>query len=376
MQKTKWSNLKTWHKIALADLAVTQIGLFAAAMTDLSLRSAENINGSKKAWRAGLFLNGVGPAAYLWKGRKKSDWTFANVPDMTGKIAIVTGANSGIGFETARVLAQRGATVIMACRNLNTASVAAEKIRALNPTGSVVVMQVDLVDLVSVTDFADYFIAEYDQLDLLINNAGIMVPPYGTTKQGFESQFGTNHLGHFALTAQLFEVLNNTPNARIVTVSSIAHRFGKIDFDDLNWQHRKYDAMAAYGQSKLANLHFTYELNRQLAQAGSTVIAVAAHPGYTATNLQGDTRMMNLANRLFAQAQPMGALPTLFAATAHEIAGGEYVGPSGFAEIGGNPIVVASSSASHNLDDAKRLWKQSEQLTGVTFAIAERESRA
>lgn len=369
MKNISWNELKGWQKFAIVEVALAQIGLFAMAAGDLKLRSAENINGSKKAWGAALLLNGIGPLAYLKKGRKQSDWTELNVPDMMGKIAIVTGANSGIGYETTRVLAQRGATVIMACRNMNKANTAAAKIRGLNPDGQLVVMQLDLADLKSVTDFVDQFTLEYDQLHLLINNAGIMIPPYGTTKQGFESQFGTNHLGHFALTAQLNDILNNTPNARIVNVSSIAHRFGEIDFADLNWQTKKYDAMGAYGQSKLANLLFTYELQRRLAQSASTTIAVAAHPGYTATNLQGDTQVMNLANRLFAQAQPMGALPTLYAATARDISGGEYVGPSGLFELGGNPQVVVSNERSHNMGDAQRLWDESERLTGIEFTV-------
>jgi len=288
---------------------------------------------------------------------------------MDRKIAIVTGANSGIGYETARVLAQHSAIVIMACRNLEKANAAAEKIRALHLHGKIEVMQLDLADLNSVHQFAGRFKVRFGQLDLLINNAGVMVPPYGTTKQGFESQFGANHLGRFALTAQLIDLLNATPDARVVSVSSIAHRFGQIDFDDLDWQQKKYSAMLAYGQSKLANLLFTYELQRQLTAAGHDTIAVAAHPGYTATNLQGDTAGMNLMSRLFAQAQPIGALPSLYAATDDNVRGGDYIGPSGLAEIGGNPEKVTSSARSHDMAVAQRLWTVSEKLTNVAFTL-------
>ncbi|NJN84701.1 MAG: SDR family oxidoreductase [Caldilineaceae bacterium] len=337
---------------------------------DLSKRLPEQVKGSKKAWRAALFVNTVGPLAYFSKGRRQSQWTERDIPAMHGKVAIVTGANSGIGYETARALAQRGATVIMACRNLDKAYRAAEDIRALRPSGEVIVMYLDLGDLDLVGQFADNFKANYGQLHLLINNAGIMVPPHGTTRQGFESQFGVNHLGHFALTAQLVDLLNHTPDARVVTVSSAVHRIGKIDFDDLNWQHKSYQAMQAYAQSKLANLLFTYELQRRLSATGHDTIAVAAHPGYTATNLQSKTVMMQLMNRIFAQPQPMGALPTLYAATARDVDGGQYFGPSGLGEVRGNPERVESSAASHNLVHARRLWAVSEELTGTSFAVS------
>lgn len=369
MKKIRWSDLKRWQKVALIDIGLIEVGLFATAWADLSQRLPENVNGRKKVWRAALFLNGIGPLAYLTKGRKQSDWTERDMPNMRGKVAIVTGANSGIGYETARALAQHGGTVIMACRNIDKANRAANQIRAFNPTGKLIVMPLDLADLGSVRQFAGKFKAEYDQLNLLINNAGIMIPPYDRTGHGFESQFGVNHLGHFALTGQLIDLLNNTPHARIVSVSSIAHRFGKIDFNDLNWQHRPYNAMQAYSQSKLANLLFTYELQRKLNGAGHNTIAVAAHPGYTATNLQGDTAMMNLMNRLFAQPQPMGALPTLYAATASDVQGGQYFGPSGVAEIGGNPERVKSNEQSHDLDTAQRLWTVSEALTETMFPL-------
>ena len=367
-KKTTWNTLTTAQKAAIVVAGAAQIGLFAAAWRDLNGRPETDLNGSKAAWRAALFLSFVGPLAYFAKGRRGSDWTEDSVPDQTGKVAIVTGANSGIGFETARVLAERGATVVMACRNAQKAGTAAERIRALGPAGEIVVMALDLADLDSVRAFAEQFGAKYDRLDVLVNNAGVMVPPQGTTAQGFETQFGVNHLGHFALTAHLMDLLNETPGARVVSVSSTAHQFGQINFDDLNWQKRPYSAWTAYGQSKLANLLFTYELQRRLRAAGGT-FAVAAHPGWAATSLQNESAVMGMMNRLFAQTPQMGALPTLYAATAPEVEGGQYFGPSGLAELGGNPERVKSNARSHDLADARRLWEVSEELTGVPFRM-------
>ena len=295
-------------------------------------------------------------------------WTTEDMPDQSGRIAIVTGANSGIGYETARALAHKGGEVIMACRNLEKAQAAAETIQGQNPAGSVVVMELDLGDLDSVDAFVAGFMARYDRLDLLINNAGIMHPPYGKTKQGFETQFGVNHLGHFALTGQLLDLLMQTEGARIVTVSSMAHRFGQVNFDDLN-ARENYRANAAYGQSKLANLLFTYELQRKLEAAGSEVIAVAAHPGWTATNLQQNSVLIRFFNRFFAQTPEVGALPTLYAATAPEIQGGDYCGPSRFVETVGPPKKVKSNGSSHDTAVAGRLWTVSEEMTGVQIPI-------
>lgn len=322
-------------------------------------------------------LAGVG--VYLWVNKQQQAkngtipaseaWTTDNIPDLTGKITIVTGANSGIGYETALVLAQKGATVVMACRSLPKAESAAEQIRQINPSGEVVVMELDLGDLNSVQDFAAAFLAQYNRLDLLINNAGIMMPPNGKTAQGFETQIGVNHLGHFALTGLLLDVLLQTPQSRVITVSSSAHRFGQIDFDDLHWEHKDYKPNPAYGQSKLANLLFTYELQHKLAAAGKATIAAAAHPGWTETNLQQYSGLASFLNPVFAQPQPMGALPTLMAATDPNVRGGDYFGPDGFLEMRGYPVLVQSNDASHNLADARRLWKVSEQLTGVRFAL-------
>jgi len=298
----------------------------------------------------------------------KHDWSAETLGDQSGRIAIVTGSNSGIGFETTRMLAGKGATVVMACRNLEKANPKADEIRAAHPGADVEVMQLDLSDLDSVRRFAEAFRAKHSRLDLLINNAGIMVPPYGKTAQGFETQFGVNHLGHFALTGSLLDLITNTPGSRIVTVSSVAHLMGKIDFSDLNWENG-YKAQAAYGQSKLANLLFTYELQRRLAAAGKDTLAVAAHPGWTETNLQAHAKSVKFMNRFFAQNALMGALPTLFAATEPSVDGAEYFGPSGFMEMNGPPKKVKSNKRSHDRNVAERLWNISEELTGVRFQI-------
>ncbi|GAP63946.1 hypothetical protein ARMA_2369 [Ardenticatena maritima] len=294
-------------------------------------------------------------------------WTAADMPDQTGKIIIVTGANSGIGYETARALAHKGAHVVMACRSRERAEAAAARIRAENPRGELAVLDLDLADLASVRAFADTFTQQYDRLDVLVNNAGIMAPPQRmTTKDGFEIQFGVNHLGHFALTGLLIGRLLATPKSRVVTVSSGAHRFGTINFDDLNWE-RSYSPWKAYAQSKLANLLFTFELQRRLEAKGAETIAVAAHPGYTNTNLQRYTRSFSLLNKLLAQSPEMGALPTLYAATMPDVRGGDYFGPDGFMEMRGYPKRVQAKPEAYDPETARRLWEVSEQLTGVAY---------
>jgi NAD(P)-dependent dehydrogenase (short-subunit alcohol dehydrogenase family) len=294
-------------------------------------------------------------------------WTEADIGDLSGKVAVVTGANSGIGYETARALAEKGADVVMACRNLQKGNEAAEQIRALDPRGSVEVMQLDLADLDSVREFAEAFKAQHDRLDLLINNAGIMMTPYGKTAQGFEQQFGVNHLGHFALTGLLFERIKETPGSRVVTVSSTYHRLGKIDFDDLHCEEKAYGRQTAYGQSKLANLLFTYELQRKMDRAGLDMVAVAAHPGWSETNLQRHAGLFDFMNRFVAQEAAMGALPTLYAATAPDVRGGDYYGPEGFMERAGYPKKVRSNGRSQDEEVAERLWRVSEDLTGVSY---------
>ncbi len=294
-------------------------------------------------------------------------WTAENIADQKGRVAIVTGSSSGIGFEAARVLANKHAKVIIAVRNLTKGNTAAEKILGQNKNADVKVMELDLANLGSVAKFADNFKKAFSRLDLLINNAGVMIPPYSKTADGFELQFGTNHLGHFALTAQLLEVLTNTKGARIVNVSSGAHKAGKINFDDLTWEKRRYSAWRAYGDSKLANLYFTFELDRKLKENNLALLVTAAHPGWTATELQRHTGLVEFLNGIFAQDISMGALPTLRAATEENVKGAEYFGPNGLMEMRGYPVEVPSNKLSKDEAIAKRLWEVSETLTGVNF---------
>ncbi len=297
----------------------------------------------------------------------RGSWTSADIPDQSGRVAIVTGANSGIGFETARELARKGASVVLACRSEERGNEARDRIRAEQPDADVRVMKLDLADLDQVREYAAAFRTEFDRLDLLINNAGVMVPPEGRTQQGSELQFGINHIGHFALTGLLLDLLLATPGARVVTVSSQAHRQGKMDFDDLDFERRGYQAAAAYGQSKLANLLFTFELDRRLAAAGADVTVAAAHPGWTVTNLQRHSRLIGMLNPIFGMNQAKGALPTLRAATAPDVRGGDYFGPGGFYEMRGYPKRVGTTSAAESEEDAARLWAVSEERTGVTY---------
>jgi NAD(P)-dependent dehydrogenase (short-subunit alcohol dehydrogenase family) len=295
------------------------------------------------------------------------NWSVRNIPDLTGRTAVVTGANSGLGIATTQALAEAGAHVVLAVRDLDRGRAAAASV-----TGSTEVRRLDLADLSSVRQFAESWEGD---LDLLINNAGVMMLPESKTADGFEMQFGTNHLGHFALTNLLLPHVTG----RVVTVASGAHRWvKKIDFDDLNFT-RKYSPRGAYGQSKLANLLFTLELQRRLAEAGSPVRAVAAHPGYAATNLQSHTAspvmraFMALGNRVFAQSGEAGALPTLYAAT-EDLPGGSYVGPKGRGEMRGAPTLVGSSPAAKDTAAAERLWTMSEELTGTTFNLTRMDS--
>ena len=303
------------------------------------------------------------------KMSKNHNWTTKDIPDQSGKIVIVTGANSGIGYETARALALHGATVIMACRDLEKGTTAVEKILKEHPQADIDLRQLDLADLSSVQQFAENVLAEYDRLDILINNGGVMATPYQKTVDGFELQFGTNHLGHFMLSALLFDLLHYTPNSRVVTVTSYAHFFGRINFRDLNGE-RFYQKWLAYGQSKLANVLFGYELQRRSARNGKNPISIVVHPGYAATNLQHTSTLFSMLNPIMAQSQEMGALPTLYAATSPEIRGGEYIGPDGFLGQHGYPHQARSSGLSYDQDYAQRLWEVSEQLTGIQFNVA------
>lgn len=307
-------------------------------------------------------------------------WTQADIPDQSGRTVVVTGANSGIGFHAARGLAGAGADVVLAVRDSGRGEAAAQRIREDSPDARLTVLALDLADLSSVRAFAEaHAERREDGLDLLVNNAGVMALPHRRTADGFEMQLGTNHLGHFALTGLLLESLLRRPQPRVVTVSSGAHRSGKIDFDDLQ-SERRYRKWRAYGQSKLANLLFAYELHRRATAAGLPLRSVAAHPGWAATNLQvtgprmagsglGE-RAMVLANKVIAQSDEMGALPTLYAATVADLPGGAYVGPSGVMQLRGHPKLVDSSAAAKDEATARRLWEASEELTGVRYDFA------
>ncbi|MGH7897339.1 MAG: oxidoreductase [Candidatus Binatia bacterium] len=306
-------------------------------------------------------------------------WTEADMPELSGKTIIVTGANSGLGFEAARAFAAKGAEVILGCRNSDKAKAASDAIAARHPSARLEIGALDLSSLASVRAFADWFRSRRERLDVLANNAGVMALPRRETADGFEMQFGTNHLGHFALTGLLLPSLLRAPGARIVSQSSSAHRFGSIDFDDLNGK-RRYGRWRAYGQSKIANLLFAYELQRRLAASGADAISVACHPGYSATELQfagarmeGSSlmeRLFTLGNRFLAQDAATGALPLLYAATAADVRGGDYIGPDGIGEAWGCPKKVGSNERSHDTAVAARLWAVSEELTGVRYDFA------
>jgi NAD(P)-dependent dehydrogenase (short-subunit alcohol dehydrogenase family) len=299
-------------------------------------------------------------------------WTTTDIPDQTDRVAVITGANTGLGYETAAALAEHGAHVVLAVRNLDKGKDAAARITAQSPHADVALQELDLTSLESIRAAAEQLRSDYDRIDLLINNAGVMWTPKSTTKDGFELQFGTNHLGHFALTGLLLERLLPVPGSRVVTVSSMGHRIrADIHFDDLQWD-RSYSRVGAYGQAKLANLLFTYELQRRLAPR-STTIATAAHPGGSRTELTRNlpapvARVSAVLEPLFQDAA-MGALPTLRAATDPGVSGGQYFGPDGFAELRGYPRVVASSDKSHDVDLQRRLWAVSEELTGVVYPV-------
>lgn len=297
----------------------------------------------------------------------KQKWDSENIPDQKNRVAIVTGSSSGIGYETARVLALKNTTVIVAVRNLQKGKEAADNIKAAHIEADIHVKELDLANLASVRSFAETFKRQFNRLDLLINNAGVMMPPYSKTADGSELQFGTNHLGHFALTAHLVDLIIKTENSRIVNVSSGAHNYGKLDFDDLNWEKRTYKKIRAYGDSKIANLYFTYELQRRLDRRGATTIVVASHPGWTATELQRHAGIFKFLNRFVAQDISMGALATLYAAVGPDVKGSYYYGPSGWREMRGYPKKVESNTPSHDEANAKKLWRASEKLTGVKF---------
>ena len=302
-------------------------------------------------------------------------WIEKNVADQSGRLAIVTGSNTGLGYDNARALAARGAKVVMAVRDTAKGEEAAARIRKLTPGAEVTVHKLDLGSLTSVRTAGAELAAAHPRIDLLINNAGVMYPPKSTTADGFELQFGTNHLGHFALTGLLLKNLLPVDNSRVVVVASIAHKIkAKIDFDDLHWEKRSYDKVASYGQSKLANLMFAYDLQRRLAAAKAKTIAVAAHPGVAATELSRHVPGYELPGVawLFGKVlntSEVGALATLRAATDPNVKGGQYWGPDGFREMRGYPELATSSEQSRDEAIQDRLWKVSEELTGVTYPV-------
>ncbi|RAG85660.1 short-chain dehydrogenase [Streptacidiphilus pinicola] len=302
-------------------------------------------------------------------------WSAADVPDQTGRVAVVTGANSGLGLETAKVLAARGATVVLACRDPKRAADAAEVV-GRQGGGKAELLALDLASLASVRDAAAELRERFDRIDLLVDNAGVMFPRYGKTADGFELQLGTNHLGHFAFTGLVLDRLLPVPGSRVVVVASLAHQFarGGVNFDDLQ-SERRYSRIGAYGQSKLSNLLFAYELQRRLEAAQSETIAVAAHPGYSSTELTRHLpAWMQPANRalvepFFAQPAEQGALPSLRAATDPEVRGGQYYGPDGFQQMRGAPKLVRSTPASYDTAAQQRLWTVSQELTGVAYPV-------
>jgi len=304
-------------------------------------------------------------------------WTTLDIPDLSGRTAVVTGANSGLGFESSLALGRAGAKVVLACRDQARGAAALERMRRTSPDADVALVRLDLADLASVGAFAETYRAGHDGLDILLNNAGVMAIPRRETADGFEMQFGTNHLGHFALTGLLFDSLSARPGARVVTVSSQAALMGRLRFDDLQGA-RRYGRWTAYSQAKLANQLFALELDRRATRHGIDLVSVAAHPGYAATNLQSVGPQMSgsglmeklseLGNSVFAQSAADGALPSLFAATAPGVGGGRYFGPDGLFGTRGHPAEVSFVRAARDPDSARRLWSVSEELTGVRFS--------
>ena len=301
-------------------------------------------------------------------------WTAQRLPDLSGKVAVVTGATGGIGGPVARELARAGATVVIAARDAGRGAAAAEAIRAAVPSAAVEVGDLDLASLDSIRAFAERFAEAHDGADILVDCAGVMATARATTADGFEMQFGVNHLGHFALAGLLMPGMKDRAGARVVTVSSLNHKWGRIDFDDPQ-QERSYKRWRSYNQSKLANLLFAFELDRRLRAAHAAAESVAAHPGYTDTSLQRrmedslERRVLLVTNRLFGQSPDMGALPVLYAAAAPDVPGGTYIGPGGAGEARGYPAIAAASAAARDPALAARLWDVSEQLTGVSFRL-------
>ncbi|MAM62252.1 oxidoreductase [Maritimibacter sp. UBA3975] len=297
-----------------------------------------------------------------------SNWTKENIPDMTGKRILITGGTSGLGRTETEILAGTGAEVIVAARNTDKGDDVVRSIREARPDAKIEMRQLDLASLASIESFAHRFTQDFDRLDVLINNAGVMVPPYGKTEDGFELQMGTNHFGTFALTGRLLPLLRQTPDSRVVVTSSMAHRQGDPDLSDLDWTERKYNAWQAYGDSKIANLLFTFELDRRLDGKGPRVIA--AHPGWTATDLQRHSEVANLLNHVFAMKPEQGALSPLRAATDPTATSGEYYGPTKMGGMRGYPEHATAIPRANDRDLAAELWAVSTERTGVSYDLA------
>jgi NAD(P)-dependent dehydrogenase (short-subunit alcohol dehydrogenase family) len=307
---------------------------------------------------------------------KRKKWTLNDIPSLKGKVAIVTGGNSGLGFESVKALASKGAEVIMVCRSIEKGERAKNQILETCPEADIKVFQIDLMDLSSVKSFAEKFKSTYTRLDILLNNAGIMISPFELTKDGFESQMGTNHLGHFALTGNLIDLIIATPNSRVVTVSSLAHKQWKICFNNnLSEKAESYNKMRAYARSKMANLLFAYHLQRLFDNNNVNCLSLAAHPGASHTNLGRHMEknvLVRILRPLIERVLPSaasGALSQIRAEVDPSAKGGQFYGPSGFMQLSGLPVLVSSSITSYNTDDAQRLWQISEELTGVKFGL-------
>lgn len=295
------------------------------------------------------------------------NWSTQQIPDLSGKNIIVTGATSGIGKEAVKVLSGKGATIIMPARNTEKAKSVRTDILRIHPNAKIDIRNLDLSSLKSIRSFSDEINRDYDRLDVLVNNAGIMYCPYSKTSDGFEIQMGTNHLGPFALTTNLLPLLTKTPNARIINTSSLAHLTGNIDFEDFNWENRKYQTMQAYADSKIANLYFTYELAKKLKDQANTPLVIAAHPGWTKTELDRHNGIVAFISTIVGQKVEIGVLPTLRAVVDPEAKSGDYFGPAGFRGMRGNPVKVKSNAVSHDEALAKKLWNISEKLTGIHY---------
>ena len=304
----------------------------------------------------------------------RQNWTLNNIPDLTGKTIVVTGANTGIGYESVKVFAQNGANVVMACRSVEKGEMARKQLVRLFPSSIIQVMELDLADLKSIHNFALTFKQSHAHLDVLLNNAAVMLVPYSLTKDGFENQMGTNHLGHFALTGILLDILKKSPKSRVVNVSSLSHKQGMMDFDNLLFENGKdFSAMKAYGRSKLSNLLFTYELQRFFDTKGIDCISVAAHPGVTnknKTSLREAKLLMKIYKLLLSeiiQSPSMGALPEIRASVDPNVKGGEYYGPGGMLELSGYPVLVQPKQTAFDTENAQKLWEVSEKLTSVRY---------